>query len=126
MSRGGSQTWTLPPQMSKIIWCFFIGGNKTFSVKIDPTESVDALKNQIKSTKSHQLSHVDADDLILYRAKINSPIEKDERIKELGRLSQNLDECLVLDDEEQEVSEIFGDNPPGEKYYTLVWIPEGE
>lgn len=112
--------------MSKTIWCFVIGGNKTFSVRIDPTESVDDLKNQIKSTRSHQLNHVDAGDLILYRAKINNPIKKDERIKELGRLSQNLDECLVLDDEEQEVSEIFGDNPPGGKYYTLVWVPEGE
>ena len=33
----------------------------------------------------------------------------------------NLNECTKLDDEEQQLSEIFGESPPqGKKYYTLV------
>jgi len=41
----------------------------------------------------------------------------------------NLNECTKLDEEEQQLSEIFGESPPqGKKHYTLVKlpIPEGK
>ena len=112
--------------MSTTIWCCIIGHDKTFPVEINPTLSVAHLKQQIKEAKSPRLNHVPADDLVLYRTKIDNPIKAGVRIMELRRLSRNLEECLDLDDEEQQLAELFGENPPGQKYYTLVQVPEGE
>jgi hypothetical protein len=46
------------------------------------------------------------------------------RINQLKRLSQNLNECTELN-EQQQLSENFGENLQGKKYYTLVRFPEG-
>ena len=107
-------------------WCCIIGHDEIFPVEINPTLSVAHLKKEIKKEKSPGLNHVPADELILHRANIDNPIKEDVRIMELRRLSRNLDECLDLDDEEQQLAELFGANPPGQKYFTLVQVPEGE
>ena len=44
-------------------------------------------------------------------------------INKLNCLSQNLNKDAALDEEEQ-LSKKFGANPPGMKYYILVWVPE--
>src|SRR5258708_6282486 len=93
------------------IWCFIIGDNQTFEVKIDPAGSVDALKQQIKTQQQPALDHLRASSLILHRAEVKGSIAKQwgERIDELNRLSQNLNECTLLDSE-KELSETFGNN----------------
>ena len=38
-----------------------------------------------------------------------------------------MNECLELEDEERQLSEVFGESPPqGKKYYILVQVPKGE
>ncbi len=126
---GDAQTWTPPLQMSESIsiWCFVIGDNQNFEVVIDPAEPVDGLKTQIKKEKLGGLKDIVAAGLTLYRAKVKDSIarQRQECIDELKRLSQNLNECMELD-EEQRLSEIFGNNLPGEKYYVLVQLPNGD
>jgi hypothetical protein len=111
--------------MSNTIWCFIIGDHKIFEVTFDPAGSVDGLKDRIKAKKSGDLKDIDADNLILYRAEVDDSIDKQKktRIVELKRLSENLSECLELDDEKKLLSKYLGE---GKKYYTLVQLPEGK
>jgi len=113
--------------MSYDIFCFIPGDRSTFSVSINETESVDNLRDKIKAKKSNELKHVDAAKLTLYRVEVDKSCDKKTRISELERLSQTLNECLELEDEERQLSEAFGESPPqGKKYYILVQVPKGE
>jgi recombinational DNA repair ATPase RecF len=111
------------------IWCFLIGSDNTFSVNIDETRTrtVDQLKKEIKAKNPKTFSDFDADDLTLYRAEVDESIDeqKQKRTDELRRLFHNLNECTELD-EKQQLQGVFGENPQGKRYYTLVLPPEGE
>ena len=109
------------------IWCFIIGDTQTFRVVINPAGSVDRLKQQIKTQQQPALDHLDADSLILHRVAICESLDKSKtkRIEELERLSQNLNESTALDEEDQ-LSETFGNNLQGKEYYVLVQLPKGE
>jgi len=108
-------------------WCFLVGGNNAFSLVIDQTETVDYLKKEIKKENPAELKDVDAATLTLYRVEVDAyDKQKQKRINEFKRLSQNLNECMELDDEQQ-LSECFGENlPQGKRYYIIVQPPEGE
>ena len=122
------------PYMAQTLYsltCFLIGSDGTFQVKIDRTELVGNLKDAIKEKKPVALKDVDADQLTLYKGNIKNSIatNKPKRMKELERLSQNLSECTFLNDEEVELSEIFGNNEGQQqrlKPYVLVELPQGE
>jgi len=74
------------------------------------------------------LKDVDANQLTLYKGNIKNSIVKQrlELMEELGRLSQNLSECTLLNDEVEELSEIFGNNVAEFKPFVLVELPQGE
>ena len=108
------------------VWCFLIGGDSTFSVNIDKTltRTVDHLKKEIR--KAPELNARAVDSLTLYRVAIDQSHDKKLRMRELTRLSENLEECTELD-EWQRVSTTFGESPPaGKIYVVLVQTPEGE
>ena len=110
------------------IFCVIPDNGAVFSVKVASDDTVDDLKKAIKKEKSQMLANVDADTLTLYRVAVAESIsgQKQERIKELKRLFQNLNECTLLDDEEQRVSEFYGRNSDGKRDYILVQPPTGE
>jgi Crinkler effector protein N-terminal domain len=103
-----------------------IGETTQFPVKIDKTESVDELKKAIKKEKEHRLDAFAAYSLKLYQVQLDKSLNKHERTSELARLSQNLNNCTELDEEDQ-LSKIFGEGAPdGKKYYTIVQLPTGQ
>jgi Crinkler effector protein N-terminal domain len=109
------------------LWCTVIGETTQFSVKIDKTGSVDELKDVIKKKKEPRLDAFVADSLKLYQVKVDGSLARQERMSELARLSRNLHECTELVDEEQQLSEIFGEGSlQGKTYYTLVRLPTGQ
>ena len=109
--------------------CIVIGETTAFPVDIDETQTVGELKDAIKEKKQVALKAIDANKLTLYRAIVNESDykQKQTRINELKRLSQNLNECTKLDNKEQQFSGFFGESPSqGKKCYTLVQIPIGQ
>jgi len=112
--------------MSLHIWCFVVGNACTFSVKIDPAETVDDLKRAIKVETHCTLNAVHTDRLMLYQVALDKSYDKKKRMNELNRFSQHLNECTELD-EHQELSVYFDGGPsPGKGYYIIVHISEGE
>ena len=115
--------------MSKTIWCFIAGAGDSnpFSVKVEPKEFVDDLKNRIKTGRSSDLKDIDAANLTLYWAEVKREHvkERQSRVKEFQRLSQNLDKCEWLD-ETREVSECFRKDTQEMRYFCLVQLPQGE
>ena len=105
------------------LFCFLIGERRTFLVPMDRAECVGTLKDEIKA-RHQALNDIKSCDLILYLAEIDHPLDMQERINKLTQLSRNLDECRALDDDEQGVQVIFGENVQGK--YIIVQIPDGE
>jgi len=104
--------------------CFKSGDSSTFSVIIDEWSWVDALKDRIKEKRA--LGNIATVHLTLYRVEVDEGYNKQERINELERLFQHLNECTELD-EEQQLAKIFDESPvEGKKYYILVQVPEGK
>jgi len=88
---------------------------------------VGNLRDKIKAKKSNELKHVDVDNLSLYQVEVDGSCDKKMHISKLEQLSQTLNECLELEDKEQQLSEVFGKSPPqGKKYYTLVQVSKGK
>jgi len=108
------------------IFCFKPGDHSTFTVNINENGLVDHLKDKIKARKHPELKHVAADKLKLYRVEVDEWYDKKMRISELERLSQNLNECLELEDELQKMSALFKSPPQGKNYFTLVQVPKGK
>jgi len=102
------------------IFCFIPGDQSTFPIKIDETERVGHLKTAIKAEKAaHKI--VDTSSLKLYRVQVDESCNKAQRINELERLSQE------LDDELTKLSGVFGGSPPqGMQYFVLVQVSEGK
>ena len=105
--------------------CFLIGGDTTFKVKIDSTGEVSDLKNQIKE-KKQALKDIDADHLTLHRVTIDTSLRQGALISKLKTLSENLPECMPLNDDVELLSNISGETSAGKRYYILVRAPEGE
>lgn len=108
-----------------VISCFIPGSESTFLVDVEKTRDVNHLKHKMKKQKQ-TFAGIDADHLILYRATIKTPLVKKARIEELERVAQSSSELMELDDEERELSDIFGESPPGTRFYVIVRIPESE
>ena len=109
--------------MSKTIWYFISGGIETFKVAVNLAETVADLKKQIK----RENPDLNASYVALYRGDVDEAIDKQkkDRMKELNRLFKNLDKCVELDDEQQEISEFFGEGQQGRICYVLVQPREG-
>ena len=105
------------------LWCFIPNKENIFSVDIDETDVVDVLKKEIKKKIPNMCAGVAADHLTLYRVTINKSLDQKKRMNELERLTQRLNECALLDGEQQ-LSDYFGGSPPGMRYYIFVQIPE--
>ena len=107
--------------------CLVPGAKDTFSVKIKNDQSVDDLKKVIKKKNEPRFNHFDADELTLYRVEDDKSYDGQKRIDELEWSSQNLNECTKLNDEEQQLSEFFGESAPeGKQYYILVVPPQSK
>jgi len=113
--------------MSLTIWCFLIGGPNIFNVKIDPTEYVSDLKEKIKEKNTSSLNGVDEACLTLYQVEVGTQEShtKQGRINYLKTLSQGLNKDDELD-EEQTISDLYGERISGKKYYILVQRPLGQ
>jgi hypothetical protein len=108
--------------MPYYVWCFLVGADSTFSVTVDETriQVVDHLKDAIKEKIGYSERPLN---LTLYRAAIQF-CDRETRINELKRLSENWNECTKLDSEE-ELSKILGERlPPEMEYYILVQPPQ--
>ena len=118
----GSRPPHRPFPMAPRIWCALTNDGVIFPIDIEWTLAVADLKQAIKERR--QLASA-ADDLTLYRAEVEQDLDgtREKRIAELRRLSENLNECKLLEDEQQMISECFDEE---KKYYTLVRLPEGE
>ena len=113
--------------MSKTIFYFIAGDSNASVVRVEPDEYVDDLKNRIKTSRSSDLKNIDAVKLALYCAGVKQEVfqQTQLRVNELERLSQNLNECVLLD-ELQKISECFPENTQEKKYFCLVRLPPGE
>jgi len=108
------------------IICFVPGDHSTFPVDIEEHRWVADLKKEIIKENPAMFGNIDAHHLALYRVEVDEGYNKQERINELERLFQHLNECTELD-EEQQLAEIFDESPvKGKKYYILVQVPEGK
>ena len=86
---------------------------------------VAQLKKQIKTEKQPDLNLIATNNLTLYLTTATLA-DKPKRHNELNQQSQNLDQCLELD-EEATLSEYFSEKaPPGRAYYILVQRPKSE
>jgi len=105
------------------IWCIVVGETTPFSVEIDETKSVDALKKAIKKEKKPMFKAFAADRLTLY--KINVPFEgSGKHLETVQEIYQNLSEQTSLGPWIQ-LSTIEGEFPPG-MLHILVKPPAGE
>ena len=70
--------------------CLLLGDDSTkaFTVEIPETKNVSTLKKKIKEEKAHQLAHLDASDLALYKVSLSSA-EVDARLKEVNTDSKS-------------------------------------
>ena len=108
----------LPP----FVWCFLVGGDRTFPVDIDETQTVGHLKRAIKEEMYYSAP---AFDLTLYQVAIDQSHDRTTRISKLKKLSEDLHKCTLLD--EQESLDVLGtDPPPGQTYFILVQLPGSE
>jgi hypothetical protein len=71
------------------LWCIIADSWRPFSVKIDGTETVRALKIAIKNEAPNQLRIYDADALVLYQINVKGS-EKDQYFGEVYDICQDL------------------------------------
>ena len=105
------------------IWCIIIGDTTPFSVEIDKTECVDALKQGIKKKAKPMLDAFDTHELTLYKI-------KDFELKGFDKhtvqeISQNLSEQTLLNPW-IELSTIEDGFPKTGMLHILVEHPAGE
>jgi len=116
------------PQMAQTLYnlsCFLIGGDTIFKVKIDPTNKVANLKNAIKEQNKVHLQDIDAIDLTLYMAEIDTHLYPMTTMHINNLNSLTLDECQLLGVKEL-LSANFGENSQSKQKYTIMKIPEGK
>jgi hypothetical protein len=112
-------------QMSSRIWCILHGEVNSLSVPFVGTQTVDQLKEAIKTAKRPRLDHIAANELNLYKINI---AELDGK-----RRDERIEEELKKDDfhplhETEELSETYGQGLPhgNGMVHILVMPPRGE
>jgi len=84
------------------------------------------LRREIKEATKPTLNEVSVVHLSLHRATIDASLKGEARLNELNRLSENLEECELLDPMGI-LSPEFYNNPPEHKVYIiLVRTSKGE
>ncbi|KAF9922559.1 hypothetical protein BGZ67_010386 [Mortierella alpina] len=104
--------------MNKLtLFCLVDGENlsRAFSVKIQPDDTVDDLKEIIKTKKTHDFSDIDANSLTLWRVSVPIVAAESHKIISLDSV-ESKDELLPSD----EVSEVYGDAPSKRTVHVLV------
>jgi len=79
------------------IWCIVIGDTTLFSVNIDETKSVDALKQVIKKEEEPRFDAFAAHELTLYKIKEAKLEESGKYLEAVQEISQNLSKQTSLD-----------------------------
>jgi hypothetical protein len=103
------------------VWYFLVGRHNHLSIDINATRAryVGHLKDAIKAKIGFLPP---AFSLTLDRVAIDKSLHHETSINELKRLSENLQECMRLDDM-AELSVIFGEIlPAGKVYIILPWV----
>ena len=108
--------------LPRTVSCFLVGGDCTFPVGIDETQTVGLLKEAIKDKTQYSPP---AFDLTLYRIAINQ-YDKTTRISKLKKLSEDLQSCTPLDEEASLLDVLGTGPPPGQKYFILIQLPGSE
>ena len=112
--------------MPSEVFCFIPGEDSSFPVKIDETESVGTLKEEIKAAKHPELEHVAANKLTLYKVEIEDELDysftEQGLVSHLNQLYQDRNQNDGLR-ARRKLSEVF---PPGKSYYILVQVPPSE
>jgi len=106
------------------IWCIVVGETTPFSVTIDETRSVDALKGRIKKKKEPMLDAFAADQLTLYKINEVKFERSSKHLEAVQEISQNLSKQTSLDPWIQ-LSTIEDGFPPG-TLHILVQPPASE
>jgi hypothetical protein len=99
---------------------YLIGDHKPFLVKVETTDMVGNLLNEIINAQP-TLANIAPSSLRLYRADIDDSLDHTGRIRELKRLTQNLDGYTVMDDMLEPLSDIFTQRSRGT--FTIVQMP---
>ena len=77
------------------------------------------LRREIKEATKPTLDEVSVVHLRLHRVTIDTSLEEEACVNELNRLSENLEECALVDPMEI-LSPTFYDNPPTNKMYIIL------
>ncbi|KAF9103421.1 hypothetical protein BGX27_010595 [Mortierella sp. AM989] len=91
------------------------GDNSPFSLKIEPTQTVDDLRDAIKIKLTLRFNHIPYNELVLWSVSI--PTGPDQQIT-LGDLNAN--EKTKLCYQASRISEVFGANPPQDTIHIIV------
>ena len=110
---GDTKLDLMPETMIKL-FCWIVGDEKPFSVKISPDDTVDDLKEAIVTKKPNRLQGIDADSLRLWKKEISN----EEKDLQLSDLNDN-DEL----NEMHKVGYYFGYTPPEMKIHIVVTLP---
>ncbi|KAF9536462.1 hypothetical protein EC957_010882 [Mortierella hygrophila] len=93
-----------------------------FSVEIEPTKTVDHLKNLIKAKKSPEFDTIAADKLTLWRVSISVvPANKHKPVV----LDQFLEAATELDPTD-DVADVFSEKPPKKTIHIIVQRPSSD
>jgi len=108
--------------MSYKIFCILRGGRPAFSVKIDKTETVDDLKEAIKTKVTQALDGVEANALTLYQVNIDAS-DMEKAIVEAEIRFQGLKNLTRLSEAKTLEGVIGSSPPPIERIHILVQAP---
>ncbi|KAI7815833.1 hypothetical protein BC939DRAFT_83289 [Gamsiella multidivaricata] len=100
------------------LFCLVDGDKTTFSVEIDPTKSVDHLKDLVKAKQTPDFDDITAKDLTLWRVSI--PIVPKSERKEILLADAASKEEL---DETDDIADVFTDTPPKKTIHIIVQRP---
>ncbi|KAF8920977.1 hypothetical protein BGZ58_004167 [Dissophora ornata] len=100
------------------LFCLVDGEANAFSVEIESTKTVDALKKLIKDEKAPRFDDVAADELTLWRVSI--PVAPKNERKEISLVDVTSKEEL---DETDDISDVFAETPPKKTIHIIVQRP---
>ncbi|KAF8920915.1 hypothetical protein BGZ58_004251, partial [Dissophora ornata] len=100
------------------LFCLISGElvSNAFSVKVNPTATVDELKKAIIAEKPNAFRHIDANDLVLWRATI--PLDEDAGEDSVITLN-GLDEKTKLGNPRTSLSKLFPESPDDTTYIII-------
>ncbi|KAF9429272.1 hypothetical protein BGZ76_001560, partial [Entomortierella beljakovae] len=102
-------------QKMKKIYCLQDGvcTSRAFSIKIDPTESIDDLRKIIKSEKANAYNGIDADMLILWKVSVKSTPKRQIILSNLNAEGGAMGKPEEQGDPLMTISDAFGTGPLG-------------